>query len=76
VRQTGADFLAPHLSLVRTGIVDWAAREGLAAWVWTVNDARTLQTLSADPRVAALITDVPADAVALSHPVDLADSRE
>jgi hypothetical protein len=62
--------------MTRAGILAWAAQRDLAAWVWTVNDARTLQTLSADPRVAALITDVPADAVALSHPVDLPDSRE
>jgi glycerophosphoryl diester phosphodiesterase len=76
VRAAAADFLAPHVSMTRAGILAWAAQRDLAAWVWTVNDARTLQTLSADPRVAALITDVPADAVALSHPVDLADSRE
>ena len=44
-----------------------AADHGLAVWVWTVNDDHALQTLSADPRVAALITDVPARAVAVSH---------
>jgi glycerophosphoryl diester phosphodiesterase len=76
VRAAGADFLAPHVSMTRAGILEWAAHRELAAWVWTVNDARTLRTLSADPRVAALITNVPADAVALVHSVDLADSRE
>ncbi len=76
VRRIGADFLAPHLSLVRTGIVDWAAAEGMAAWVWTVNDEHAIRALGADPRVAALITDRPVRAIALSHGVDLADSRE
>ena len=76
VRAAGPDFLAPHVSVARAGILEWSARRDLAAWVWTVNDARTLRSLGADPRVAALITDVPADALALLHPVDLADSRE
>ena len=39
----GADFLAPHVSMARAGLLEWAARRGLAAWVWTVNDARTLR---------------------------------
>ncbi len=76
MRETGADFLVPHVSLVRTGVVEWAADQGLASWVWTVNDDGAIQALNADPRVAALITDVPARALELSHPVDLADSRE
>jgi glycerophosphoryl diester phosphodiesterase len=76
VREIGADFLLPHLSLVRSGLVDWAAGEGLASWVWTVNDDHSLRALHADRRVAALITDVPAKAIELSHAVDLADSRE
>ena len=74
VRQTGADFLVPHTSLVRTGVVEWAAGEGLACWVWTVNDGRAVRALAGDRRVAALITDAPARA--LSQAVDLADSRE
>jgi glycerophosphoryl diester phosphodiesterase len=76
MRETGADFLVPHVSLVRTGIVEWAAGQGLASWVWTVNDDSAIRALNADPRVAALITDVAARALKLSHPVDLADSRE
>jgi glycerophosphoryl diester phosphodiesterase len=75
-RETGADFLLPHASLVRTGIVAWAADQGLASWVWTVNEERAMRALNADPRVAAVITDAPRRALALSHRVDLADSRE
>jgi len=76
LREAGADFLAPHVSLARVGVLDWAASRGLACWVWTVNDAATLRALSADVRVAALITDTPGQALGLSHVVDLADSRE
>jgi glycerophosphoryl diester phosphodiesterase len=76
MRETGADFLLPHVSLVRTGIVEWASGQGRASWVWTVNDASAIRALNLDPRVAALITDAPARALGLSHPVDLADSRE
>jgi glycerophosphoryl diester phosphodiesterase len=76
VRAAGADFLAPHVTVARAGILDWAAARNLASWVWTVNDDRALRALSADARVAAVITDVPARALEFSHPVDLADSRE
>ncbi len=76
MRETGADFLVPHVSLVRTGLVDWAAAQGLASWAWTVNDAGAMRALHSDARVAALITDAPVRALELSHAVDLADSRE
>ena len=76
LRESGADFLAPHISLTHAGILQWAANRGLPSWVWTVNDTRTLQAVSGQPSVAALITDAPAAALALLHPVDLADSRE
>lgn len=58
-RAAGADFLAPHSSLARAGVLDWAAQRGLPAWVWTVNEPRALRGLIADPRVEAVITDVP-----------------
>jgi glycerophosphoryl diester phosphodiesterase len=65
LHESGADFLAPHISLTHAGVLEWAARRDLASWVWTVNDPRTLQALSAQPSVAALITDAPADAMTL-----------
>jgi glycerophosphoryl diester phosphodiesterase len=64
IRDTGANFLVPHTSLARTGIVEWAAGEGMASWLWTVNDRRGMRAAGADPRVAALITDRPARATA------------
>jgi glycerophosphoryl diester phosphodiesterase len=78
MRDSGADIVLPHISMVgtSTGIVDWAAGRGVAVWPWTVNDAAALRAVTADPRAEALITDVPAEALAFSHGVDLADSRE
>jgi glycerophosphoryl diester phosphodiesterase len=63
LRTAGADFLLPYVSMARAGIIDWAAERSLACWFWTVNQAGTMRALSADPRVAALITDVPAEAI-------------
>ena len=62
--QAGADFVAPHASLARAGLLAWAANRGLSSYVWTVNDTRALRTLLADARVAAVITDRPARALA------------
>ena len=76
LRESGADFLLPHVSLLRTGIVEWAAGHGLVSWLWTVNDDSALRAAAGDPSVSALITDHPARAIELSHFVDLADSRE
>ncbi len=77
VRTAQVDFLAPHASLVRAGVLNWAAQRGLATWVWTVNGTRALRALHADHRVAAVITDRPEWMLGLSsHEVDIIDSRE
>ncbi len=83
VRETGADFLLPHVSLVRAGIVEWAAGQGLASGCGRSTTPAPCARSTGDPRVAALITDAPAQALRWlvppserSHPVDLADSRE
>jgi len=68
VRRAGAAFVAPHVSLVRRGILDWSAARGLDAWLWTVNDERTLRCLGGDARVRALITDRPERALARRIP--------
>jgi glycerophosphoryl diester phosphodiesterase len=64
VQQSGADFLALHTALARTGLLDFCARRGLPAWVWTANEPRLVRTLLADPRVEAIITDRTRDTVA------------
>ncbi len=75
LRDTGADFIAPHVGLTKTGLFAWAAERHLALWVWTVNDRLALRTALDDPRVAAVITDEPERALVLSRLVD-ADRRE
>ena len=54
-------FLAPHVELLESGRLGEAA--GL--YVWTVNDPERLRRCFADPRVAAVITDDPALALAI-----------
>ena len=72
----GADFIAPHQLLVglrphsalrRSGspLLDTAAAAGLPVAVWTVNGRQRLRHFLAEPRVAAIITDLPAVAVEL-----------
>ena len=70
------DFLAPHASLIRAGILAWAAQHDLPAWVWTVNDARSLRALLRDERVTALISDRPGRAIALKQAVDTDHNRQ
>jgi glycerophosphoryl diester phosphodiesterase len=64
-RACGADYLAPHHALARLGTLARADAAGLPALVWTVNRAEPLRELIADPRVAGIITNVPARALAL-----------
>ncbi len=59
----GADFVAPHASLARAGLLAWAANRGLESYVWTVNEPRVLRAMLADARVSAVITDRPAAAI-------------
>lgn len=67
-------LLAPHASLVRTGLVAWAHERGLQSYLWTVNDRRGLRSLLADERVAAVITDRPAAALEIRREVRVGPS--
>jgi len=64
LQRSRADFLAPHARLARAGLLAWATERGLQSYVWTVNHRRMLHALLDDPRVAAVITDRPGDALA------------
>jgi glycerophosphoryl diester phosphodiesterase len=64
VARAEVDFLAPQLTLARSGLLEWAAQRGLPAWVWTVNASDARRALLFDPRVEAVITDHARDAVA------------
>jgi glycerophosphoryl diester phosphodiesterase len=58
-----ADYLAPHFRLAPLGVLRRAAAAGLPCLLWTVNSPTLIRKYAADPRVAAIITDVTAEAV-------------
>ena len=60
-----ADYLAPHYRLAGLGVLRRAAAAGLPCLVWTVNSPALIRRYATDPRVAAIITDVAAEAVAI-----------
>lgn len=64
-RACGADFVAPHHTLARLGVLARAAAVGMPALVWTVNRRDQLRALLRDERVAGVITDHPARGLAL-----------
>ena len=60
-----ADYLAPHYRLAGLGVLRRAAAAGLPCLLWTVNSPALIRRYATDPRVAAIITDVAAQAVAI-----------
>ena len=58
-----ADYLAPHYRLAALGVLRRAAAAGLPCLLWTVNSPELIRKYATDPRVAAIITDVAAQAV-------------
>jgi glycerophosphoryl diester phosphodiesterase len=70
-RRVGADVLAPNWRFVAARPLRALHLRGTpAAWVWTVNDPALLRRLLQDPRVAAIITDEPARALAIRAALD------
>jgi glycerophosphoryl diester phosphodiesterase len=61
----GADFIAMHFRLADLGALPRADRAGFPTYVWTVNDDARLRRYLRDPRVPAVITDVPRRALEL-----------
>ena len=64
-RRVRADYLAPHYRLAKLGVLRRAAAAGLPCLLWTVNSPDLIRRYAADPRVAAIITDVAALAVSI-----------
>ncbi|HET9082499.1 MAG TPA: glycerophosphodiester phosphodiesterase [Trebonia sp.] len=60
-----ADYLAPHYRLAALGVLRRAAAAGLPCLLWTVNSPDLIRKYAVDPRVAAIITDVAAQAVSI-----------
>ncbi len=59
------DYLAPHYRFAALGVVRRAAAAGLPCLLWTVNSPALIRRYATDERVAAIITDVAAQAVAI-----------
>ena len=64
-KRVRADYLAPHYRLAALGVLRRAAAAGLPCLLWTVNSPELIRRYATDPRVAAIITDVAAQAVAI-----------
>jgi glycerophosphoryl diester phosphodiesterase len=60
-----ADFIAMHLGLADLRAISRADRAGFPTYIWTVNDDDRLRRYLKDPRVRAVITDVPRRALEL-----------
>ncbi len=67
-RACGADLVAMHHALASLGALRRVADAGFPVYVWTVNDEKLLRRFLSDPRVTAVITDVPEKALGLRGP--------
>lgn len=66
-RACGADYIAMHYRLADLGALSRASGAGFPAYIWTVNDDDRLCRYLEDPRVGAVITDVPRRALELRN---------
>ena len=64
-RRCGANFLAPHYSLLEPGFLAQAARNRLGIYVWTVDEPGLMTELMKDQRIQAIITNQPDLAIML-----------
>ncbi|MHB1525356.1 MAG: glycerophosphodiester phosphodiesterase [Candidatus Dormibacteria bacterium] len=55
----GASHLMLQRGLARGSVLDQAAGAGLAVFIWTVDDRRSLVAYLNDPRVHGVVTDLP-----------------
>jgi glycerophosphoryl diester phosphodiesterase len=65
LRACRAGWAAVNHRLAQAGVLAQCHRAGIKALIWTVDDDAGMRRWLADPRVAVLITNRPADAVAL-----------
>jgi glycerophosphoryl diester phosphodiesterase len=65
LRACRADWAAVHRQLAAAGVLARCHRAGIKTMVWTVDEDAGLRRWLADRRVAVLITNRPADAVAM-----------
>lgn len=65
IRACGADRAAVNWQLAAAGVLGQCHRKGISTLVWTVDEDKQLRRWLADSRVAVLVTNRPAQAVAL-----------
>jgi len=65
IRACRADWAAVNRRLARAGVLEQCHRAGIRVMIWTVDEDAEMRRWLADPRVTVLITNRPADAVAL-----------
>ena len=65
IRACSADWAAVNRQLAAAGVLAQCHRNGITTMVWTVNEDKEILRWLTDPRVAVLITDRPARAIAL-----------
>jgi glycerophosphoryl diester phosphodiesterase len=65
LRACQADWVAVHRRLAAAGVLAQCHRAGIKAMVWTVDEDAEIRRWLTDRRVTVLITNRPADAVAL-----------
>jgi glycerophosphoryl diester phosphodiesterase len=65
LRACRADWVAVHRRLAAAGVLAQCHRAGIKAMVWTVDEDAEIRRWLTDRRVTVLITNRPADAVAL-----------
>jgi glycerophosphoryl diester phosphodiesterase len=58
-RDLGATSLAPGLALLSPLLIEAAGAQDVPLLVWTVNDPPAIRACLAEPRIGAVITDVP-----------------
>ena len=65
IRACGADWAAVNRKLAAAGVVGRCHRHGITTMIWTVDEDKEIMRWLSDSRVAVLITNRPAHAVAL-----------
>ena len=65
LRACRADWVAVHRQLAAAGVLTRCHRAGIKTMVWTVDGDAEMKRWLADPRLTVLITNRPADAVAM-----------
>lgn len=68
LRACHADWAAVNHRLARAGVLAPCHRAGIRTMIWTVDEEAEMKRWLDDPRVAVLITNRPARAVALRGP--------